>query len=298
MDIAVTGSTGLIGTAFVDAAERLGHRVVRVVRRSPNADEIGWDIDAGTVDAQGFEGIDAVVHLAGEALANKKWTPQQKQIIEDSRIKATALLSNALAGLDAPPSVLLNGGAVGVYGNRGDEQLTETSPPGDSYLARICVDWEAAAAAAVTAGIRVAHLRTGIVLSTQGGALAEQLPFFTWGLGGRIGSGKQFWSWISIHDQVDAMLHLLDSELDGPVNFTGPEPVRNSDFVKAIGQAVGRPAALPTPTLALDLKLGKEAVREMLFASQRALPQALLDDGYEFHHNTVAEALVDVLSQR
>ncbi|MFK7916546.1 MAG: TIGR01777 family oxidoreductase [Ilumatobacter sp.] len=295
MEIAVTGSTGLIGTAFVRAAEAMGHGIVRVVRRSPGTGEIGWDIDAGSIDADGFRGLDAVVHLAGEALANKKWTPQQKRVIEDSRIKSTALLSNALSGLDSAPTVMLNGGAVGIYGNRMDERLTEKSPPGDSYLAKLCVDWEAAANSAVEAGIRVAHLRTGIVLSTQSGALAEQLPFFKAGLGGRVGNGRQFWSWISIHDQVEAMLHLLESDLSGPVNFTGPEPVRNTDYVQAIAHAVRRPAKIPTPTIALDLKLGREAVREMLFASQRAVPQALLDDGYAFRHSTIEEALDDVL---
>ena len=296
MDIAVTGSSGVIGTAFSAAADSAGHRIVPVVRRAPSDGEIGWNIDAGTIDRHGFEGIDAVVHLAGEALANRRWTPQQKRIIEDSRIKATALLSTALAGLDSPPSTLLNGGAVGVYGDRADEILTERSAPGDTYLAKLCVDWEAAANPAAAAGIRVAHLRTGIVLTTAGGALAEQLPFFRWGLGGRIGSGRQFWSWISIDDQVDAMLHLLDSEVTGPVNLTAPEPVRNTDFVKAIGAALHRPVLIPTPTVALDAKLGKEAVREMLFASQRAIPQTLLDDGYLFGHSTIDEALAAVLA--
>lgn len=295
MDIAVTGSTGLIGTAFVAAAERRGDRVVRVVRRRPDSNEIGWDIDAGTIDAARFNGIDAVVHLAGEALANKKWTPQQKQIIEDSRIKATGLLSTALAGLDRPPPVLLNGSAIGIYGDRGDEQLTESSGDGTGYLAELCIDWEATTAPAEDAGVRVVQLRTGLVLSAEGGALGEQLPFFKLGLGGRIGSGQQYWSWISIDDQVGGMLHLLDHDLSGPVNLTGPTPERNSDYISAVGRAVRRPTFIPTPKIALDLRLGKEAVREMLFRSQRVLPAALLASGYEFVHPTLDEALADLI---
>lgn len=295
MDIAVTGSTGLIGTAFVAAAEQRGDRVVRVVRRRPDSDEIGWDIDAGTIDAAGFEGIDAVVHLAGEALANKKWTPRQKQVIEDSRIKATDLLSTALAGLDRPPAVLLNGSAIGIYGNRGDEQLTETSSSGTGYLAELCIDWEARTAAAENAGVRVVQLRTGLVLSAEGGALGEQLPFFKLGLGGRVGSGQQYWSWISINDQVGSMLHLLDHDLSGPLNLTAPTPARNAEYISAVGRAVRRPTLIPTPTIALDLRLGKEAVRAMLFASQRVLPAALLASDYQFVHPTLDEALADLL---
>jgi len=295
VDIAVTGSSGLIGSAFVEAARLRGDRIVRVVRHSPGAGEIGWDINAGTVDVDGLEGIDAVVHLAGEALANKRWTDAQKRVIEDSRIKATSILSRAIAGLDRPPSTFLNGSAVGIYGDRGIEELTEDSTTGGSYLADLCVEWEAATSPAVDAGVRVAHLRTGIVLSTAGGALAEQLPFFRFGLGGRIGSGRQYWSWISMTDQIDAMFHVLDGEQEGPVNLTSPYPVTNAAFVAAVGASLHRPSFIPTPTAALDLKLGKEAVREMLFASQRVLPAALEDSAYTFSHSTIDVALAHIL---
>ncbi len=219
----------------------------------------------------------------------------QKQEIENSRIKATALLSGALAGLDRPPAALLNGSAIGIYGDRGDDELTETSAAGTAYLAQLCVDREATTAPAEQADIRVSRLRTGLVLSADGGALGEQLPFFKLGLGGRIGSGRQFWSWISIDDQVGGMLHVLDQELSGPINFTAPTPERNAAYIAAIGRALRRPTRIPTPTIALDLRLGREAVRATLFPSQRVLPTVLMESGYQFVHPTLDEAVADLL---
>jgi len=281
---------------MVAALEARGDEVVALVRRPPRSGEIQWDIAAGILDPGALEGLDAVINLAGEPLANKKWSDEQKKRIEDSRIAASSLLAASIAAAETGPKVWLNGSAVGFYGDRGSDKLTEESTGGSGYLADVVQRWEDATAEAEAAGVRVVHLRTGIVLSADGGAMAEVLPFFKIGLGGRIGKGDQYWSWISIDDAVGAMLHALDNEVvSGPINLTGPTPLTNAAYTKALGKALGRPTPFPTPTPALWVRLGRETTEEMLMTSLRVLPQKLLDTGYVFRHETMAEALEELL---
>lgn len=297
MDVAISGSTGLIGNAFFAALEKRGDRAIRIVRTKPTDDEIGWDPGAGRIDAAALDGVDAIVNLSGESLGNKRWTPAQKAKLESSRIGSTTLLAETMANLENKPSVFLSGSAVGYYGDRGDEELTEQSGPGSIYLAGLAKRWEEATAAAAAAGIRVCLLRTGVVISPHGGAVRETLLPFKLGLGGRIGSGDQYWSWVSIDDQVGAMLHLLDQpEIRGPVNITGPNPATNAEYTRAFGDALNRPTFIPTPMIALYIRLGKEATENMLLASAKALPQRLIDSGYTFRHETVEEAFTELLT--
>ncbi|MDZ7675188.1 MAG: TIGR01777 family oxidoreductase [Acidimicrobiales bacterium] len=295
MRVAITGSTGLIGSALSGALAGAGHEPVPVVRRTPAAGEIAWNPDDGEIDATGFEGIDAVVHLAGAGIGDARLTDERKQVILESRTAGTGLLARTLADLSRPPRVLLSGSAIGIYGDRGDEILTETSAPGDDFLAEVCTAWEAATAPAAEAGIRTAHLRTGIVQSQEGGALAKTLLPFKLGLGGRLGSGRQWWSWISIDDEVRAILHLLDADVSGPVNLTGPEPVRNRDYTKALGRELGRPTLLPIPKIGPALLLGSELAELLLYQSQRVEPRVLVESGFDFRHRTIEDALAAVL---
>ena len=298
MDVLVTGAHGLIGTALLPGLRADGHRVVRLVRGEPEgSDDVRWDPAAGTIDAAGLEGVDAVVHLAGAGIGDKKWTPERKQLILESRTQGTDLLARTLAGLDRPPQVLLSGSAVGYYGNRGAEELTEAAAPGDDFPARVCVAWEAATVPAEEAGIRVVHLRTGIVLSAHGGALQRMLLPFKLGLGGRIGSGDQYMSWIAIDDHVAALRHLLTADtVRGPVNLTAPNPSTNVEFTRALGAAVHRPTLLPTPLLPLKAVYGGELVDSLLVHGQRALPRALEQSGYEFGFPQLDDALRAVLA--
>ncbi len=296
--IAVTGSTGLIGTALVRSLVGSGHRVVRVVRdpgRVPaGGDDTGvvvWDPQAGTIDAAGLEGVDAVVNLAGEPIAAGRWTAERKRRIHDSRVRGTELLARTLAGLDDPPRVLVSASAVGYYGDRGGDVVDETDPPGDDFLARVCRSWEAATEPAAAAGIRVAHARTGIVLSARGGALARQLPLFRAGLGGRLGSGRQWWSWISLTDEVAALRWLLERDLHGPVDLTAPEPVTNATFTRVLARTLHRPAVLAVPRFALRLLLGRELADSLAFHSIRAVPRRLGESGFTFTHPDLARAL-------
>ncbi len=296
MDIAITGSNGLIGTALADALHARGDRVIPVLRGEGLG--VRWDPEAGEIDADGLDGVDAVVHLAGEGIGEKRWTPDQKRRIRDSRVRGTDLLARTLAGLAQPPAVLVSGSAIGWYGNRGDEELTETSSSGarDDFLVDVCVQWEAATAPTESVGIRTVHLRTGIVLSEQGGALRRMLTPFKVGLGGRIASGRQYMSWISLADEVGAIIHAIDSPgLAGPLNATAPKPVTNIEFTKALGLAVHRPTPLPTPLAPLKLVLGKELVQHLLVEGQRVLPAALQASGYEFTHPTIESALSAIL---
>ena len=300
MRVAVTGSTGLIGRALVERLESGGHQLVRVVR--PGSSEgldptmsVAWNPTVSRIDAEGLEGLDAVVHLAGEPIAARRWSTEQKERIAQSRVHPTALLARALARLDAPPAVLVSASAIGYYGDRGDELLDESSSGGDGFLAGVCRDWEAAAEPARAAGIRVAHPRTGVVLSRSGGALAEMLPFFRLGIGGRIGSGRQQMSWISLHDEVEALMWLLEADMEGPVNLTAPEPVTNREFTAALGRALRRPALLPTPKPALWAKLGRELTEALLYSSARVAPAALLRGGFAFTHADIATGLAAVL---
>ena len=293
MDIAVTGASGLIGSRLTTTLAAEGHRVVALVRRppKPGEDAIEWDPAAGTIDAASLEGIDAVVHLAGEGIATHRWNDAQKARIMDSRVDGTTLLSATLAGLDRAPSVLLSGSAIGIYGDRGDEELTEQSTSGDRFLAEVCKRWEATTATAEAAGIRVAHLRTGIVLDPHGGALAKTLPLFKLGLGGRLGPGTQWWSWIGIEDQVGAIGFLLGADIAGPVNLTAPNPVTNAEFTKVLGRVLGRPTVFPVPSFGPKLLLGSELADELLFTSARVLPHVLTDAGYTFASPDLEDAL-------
>jgi uncharacterized protein len=298
VDVLVTGAHGLIGSALLPRLRADGHRVVRLVRGDPEgADDVRWDPDAGTIHAAGLEGVDAVVHLAGAGIGDKKWTPARKQLILDSRIQGTDLLAGTLAGLDRPPKVLLSGSAVGYYGDGGAEELTEASPPGDDFPARVCVAWEAATASAERGGIRVVHLRTGIVLAAHGGALHRMLLPFKLGLGGRIGSGEQYLSWIALDDHVGAVLHLLTADqVRGAVNLTAPHPVTNAEFARALGVALHRPTVLPTPLLPLKAVYGAELVERLLVIGQRALPRVLEQSGYAFAHAELDDALRAVIA--
>ena len=294
----MTGSHGLIGSALIPRLRADAHRVVRLVRGEPEgSDDVRWDPAAGTIDAVGLEGVDAVVHLAGAGIADKKWTSERKQQILESRTKGTDLLARTLAGLPHPPAVLISSSGVGYYGNRGAEELTEEAPPGDDFPAQICVAWEAATAPAAQAGIRVVTIRTGIVLAAHGGALQRMLLPFKLGLGGRIGSGEQYMSWITLDDHVGAVRHLLAAEtVSGPVNLTAPRPVTNAEFARALGRALHRPTVLPTPRFPLNAVYGSELVQHLLVDGQRVVPRALESSGYKFEFSDIDRALRAVVA--
>jgi hypothetical protein len=291
MRVAVTGSSGLIGSALVAHLNELGHDVTKVVRSTPGPDEIGWDPDAGRLDARALSGIDAVVHLAGAGIGDHRWTDDYKRTIHDSRTRSTNLISEAVAAVEDGPRVLLSGSGVDYYGERGDERLDETSAPGDGFLAGVCRDWEASTAAAEAAGARVVHMRTGPVLSPDGGALTKLLPLFKLGLGGRFGSGRQWFSWISISDHVAAMIHLLTSEVRGAANLTAPNPVTNAEFSKTLGAVLRRPTLVPVPRFGPALLVGREAAESLLYSSHRVHPAVLEADGFAFAHPDVELAL-------
>lgn len=297
MDVLVTGAHGLVGTALIPRLRAEGHGVRRLVRGEPEgADDVTWDPRGGTIEAAAIEGIDAVVHLAGAGIGDKKWTPDRKRLILESRTQGTRLLAEALAGLDRAPRVLVSGSAVGYYGNRGDDPLTEEAPPGDDFPAQVCLAWEGATAAAAEAGIRVVTIRTGVVLAAHGGALSRMLVPFRLGLGGRIGSGRQYLSWIALADEVGAILHVLQNErVSGPVNLTAPNPATNSEFTAALGRAMHRPTVLPTPVAALKVVYGGELVQHLLVEGQRVLPRVLETTGYTFLHPRLDDALREVL---
>jgi uncharacterized protein (TIGR01777 family) len=294
--IVVTGSSGLIGTALVARLRTAGHDVLRLVRRPPRAaDELQWDPAAGEVDVAGLAGVDAAVHLAGAGVGDRRWTHSYKQTIRASRVDGTRTLATALAALDPRPRVLVSGSAVGYYGDRGDEVLTEDSPGGEGFLAEVVRAWEAAAAPAVQTGIRVAFARTGLVLAPQGGALGRMLPLAQLGLFGPLGGGQQWWPWITLEDEARAIEFLLERELEGPVNLSAPQPVRQGELARALGRALHRPSLLPTPAFALRLGLGEFA--DDVLASQRMLPSRLLDAGFVFNQRTVEQAVDRVLRQ-
>ncbi|MEO8697862.1 MAG: TIGR01777 family oxidoreductase [Acidimicrobiales bacterium] len=293
MEVAVTGSSGLIGTALCRHLQARGDRVVRVVRRSPKPDEdaIEWHPERDEIDAGAFEGLDAVVNLAGESIGAHRWNAKQKQQLIDTRVRSTRLLSRVLAQSASGPGILVSGSAMGYYGDRGDEELVESSPPGQGFLAELASAWEAATAAASDAGRRVAHIRTGLVLDGEATALTRMLLPFKLGVGGRLGNGRQYWSWISLTDEVRAITWLLDHDISGPVNLVGPAPVTNAEFSRALGRALHRPALLPAPKPALELLLGRQLADELLFSSQRVLPDVLLRSGFRFQHETVDAAI-------
>jgi uncharacterized protein len=299
VDVAVTGSHGFIGSALLAALTREGHRPMRIVRgQASGDDELSWDPVAGTIDAGGLEGIGGVVHLAGAGIGDKRWTDARKRLILESRTKGTSLLARTLSGLARPPSVLVSASAIGYYGDRGDEPLDEQSAPGNDFVARVCVQWEGATAPAADAGIRVARARSGVVLGREGGVLPRLLLPFRLGLGGRIASGRQYMSWISIDDEVRAILHALTQDgVAGPVNLTGPAPVTNDEFTKTLGRVVRRPTVIPTPLLPLRARYGRELVQHLLVEGQRVLPKRLEASGYAFEHPTLEDALRAVVDR-
>ena len=292
MRVAVTGSTGLIGSALTPHLESLGHEVLRVVRGNPTGSDIVWSPAECRIDTHALDGVDAVVHLAGAGIGDKRWTDDYKRELLESRTKGTTLISEAIAAADDGPKVFLSGSAIGIYGARGDEELDETSTPGDGFLADVCVQWEQSTALAAAAGVRVVHLRTGIVLSAKGGALKKQLPLFKFGLGGKMGSGDQWQSWISIDDEVAAIAHLLTTDTSGPVNLTAPNPVTNLEFTKTLGEVLHRPTFAPIPKFGPKLLLGGELADNLLFSGQKVLPRVLDADGtFTFRHPDLATAL-------
>lgn len=288
--VAVTGASGLIGSALVRRLRSEGSEVVRLVRRPPRgADEVEWDPAAGRIDAGALEGVDGVVHLAGENVGTR-WTEAKKRAIRESRVSSTSLLARALAGFGRKPRVMVSASAVGIYGERGDEVLTEASLPGLGFLAGVVREWEAAAAPAAEAGIRVVHPRLGVVLSAAGGALAKLLPPFRLGGGGVVGSGRQWMSWLSRQDAVEILVFALREEgLSGPVNAVAGTST-NQELTKTLAGVLNRPAFVPLPAFALKLALG-EMADETLLASQRAEPRVLAERGFRFRHPTLEDTL-------
>ncbi len=299
MRIAVTGSGGLIGSSLVPYLRAEGHEVIPIVRGAATGDEISWDPEKGTIDFDKLQGMDGVVHLAGAGVGNRRWSPGYKQSILSSRVDGTTTLAEAVANLPHPPSVMVSASAVGYYGSRGDEVLTEDAGNGSGFLADVCAQWEAATVPATSAGIRVVTMRTGVVLSGAGGALKKQLPPFKLGLGARLGRGSQQLSWITRRDVVTAVSLLLrDTTLTGPFNLTAPNPVSNARFTKELGRALHRPARLVIPEKVIRVALGDEMAAEFLLASQRAVPRRLLAAGFSFADPTLPEALVTALRDR
>ncbi len=292
MRIAVTGSTGLVGSALVEALVAAGHTVSRVMRdqRKLGAGDVFWNPDTAYVDTVQLDGSDAIVHLAGETIS-ERWTPAQKEMIHGSRLRGTQLIAEAARAMFRPPQVLVSASATGWYGDRGDEVLREDSKPGKGYLADVCRDWETATEVASRAGIRVVHVRTGIVLSAKGGALKKMLPPFRMGLGGKIGSGRQYMSWIALDDTVGAILHAINTaSLKGAVNVVAPAPVTNLQFTKALGKVLGRPTIAPLPAFVVKMVFG-EMGEELLLGSQRVEPTQLLATGFSFRYPEIEGAL-------
>ncbi len=292
MRILVSGSSGLIGSRLVGRLQAAGHEIVRLVRHPTQArDEVTWDPASGRFDHQRAAGCDAVVHLAGENIAGGRWTDERKRRIHRSRADGTRLMVDGLAKLDASPPVFVAASAVGYYGARGDEVLTEDSPPGDDWLSEVCTDWERASEAVESWGGRRVLMRTGLVLDQEGGALGKMLPFFRLGVGGVLGSGEQWMSWISLDDQLALYERALtDERMRGAYNATAPEPVTNRTFTKALGEVLHRPTILPVPAFGLRLLYG-EMADALLLTGQRALPKRLSELGHSFRHTSIGEGL-------
>ncbi|MBI2875849.1 MAG: TIGR01777 family protein [Candidatus Tectomicrobia bacterium] len=295
MQIAVSGSSGLVGSALVPFLRTSGHRVIRLVRRAPSETDILWNPAEGVKDLSQLEGVDAVVHLAGENIAAGRWTPERKAEIRHSRVEGTQKLCESLAQLSQPPRVLVSASAIGFYGNRGSETLREESPPGRDFLAQVCVAWEAATEPASRAGVRVVQPRFGMILSPAGGALQRMLTPFKLGVGGRIGSGTQFMSWIALDDAIGAIEHAIRTEsLQGPVNAVAPHPVTNAEFTQVLARVLSRPAFLPLPAFAARLALG-EMADALLLSSARVIPARLQESGYPFQYPELEGALRHLL---
>lgn len=296
MRILISGSHGLVGTALIKALTADGHNIYRLVRHAPNSEsEIEWSPDRYSIAISRIEGFDAVYHLAGESIASGRWNDERKKKIRRSRTQGTKLLSDALANLSQPPKTLISASAIGYYGDRGDELLTETSPPGLDFLADVCVEWEEATNHARDKGIRVVNTRFGIILDKDGGALAKMLPPFRMGIGGRVGDGKQWMSWIALADVIGALQFALANEsLSGPVNFVAPSPVTNAEFTKTLGRVLSRPTLFPIPAFGVRLAFG-EMADALLLTSQRVEPSVLSKAGYKFNYPKLESALESLL---
>jgi uncharacterized protein len=298
MRIAVTGASGLIGSALIPDLREQGHDVLRFVRRLPReADEVRWDPSRGGVegiDPQSLSGVDAVVHLSGAGVGDRRWTEAYKKEILDSRVLSTRTMAAAVARAEDGPSVFISASAIGFYGDTGDNAVDESAPRGDGFLAEVVEAWEEAAAEAREAGVRVVHPRSGLVMSSKGGAWGRMLPLFRLGVGGTLGSGRQYWSFISMRDELAALQHLLTSDLAGPVNLTAPVPATNAEVTAAMSRALRRPAILPVPSIALKIALG-EFSSEVL-GSLRAVPTALTKSGFTFADPTIDAALASMLA--
>lgn len=291
--IAVTGASGLVGSELVPTLERNGYQVLCLVRREPRSEaEVRWDPEAGTIDAERLQGVSGVIHLAGDNVASGRWTEAKKARIRDSRVRGTEIVAAALSRLSPKPRVFVSASAIGFYGNRGDEVLDESASQGSGFLASVCGEWEAAAAPARDAGIRVVHPRIGVVLAAEGGALAKMKVPFLLGLGGRVGDGAQYMSWITLEDLVSALLFALKcDDLEGPVNFVSPTPVTNADFSATLARVLKRPAVLPVPRFALRLAVGPEMANEMLIGGARVAPASLHQHGFAWEHSSLEPAL-------
>ena len=299
MKILVTGSTGLVGSALLPFLRSKGHEVFRLVRSQAKTGptEIYWNPEQGIDDTTRLEGMDAVIHLAGENIAEGRWTQEKKARIRESRVTGTRVLSEALARLAAPPRALLSASATGYYGDRGDEILREESAPGSDFLAEVCRDWEAAAEPAARRGIRVVYLRFGVIFTPKGGALSKILAPFQFGVGGRLGSGQQYMSWVTLDDVVGVIDHALNVEtLSGPVNVVAPNPVTNYEFTKTLGRVLSRPTIFPVPSFAVRLAFG-EMGDAALLSSARVEPARLKESGYVFQHPELESALRQILKK-
>jgi uncharacterized protein len=296
MKVAITGASGLIGSALVPHLRNRGDEVLRLVRRPATApDEVTWDPVAGTVDLGALEGIDGVVHLAGAGVGDHRWTDAYKKTILDSRVDGTHTIVKAMTELSSRPATLVAGSAIGWYGDTGDRAVDESAPAGSGFLADVVRAWEAAADPAREAGIRVTHARTGLVVAKQGGAWAKLFPIFKLGLGGKLGSGRQYWSWISLRDEIDALTYLLDNPaMSGPVNLTGPHPATNAEVTKAMGAVLGRPTVFAVPSFALKTVLGEFSTE--ILSSARVIPEVLESSGFTWQDVTVESAIRAALS--
>lgn len=297
MRIAVAGASGLIGSSLVRQLRSSGHEVVRLVRdpRASADDARYWNPATGDIDDDAFAGVDGVVNLAGAGIGDRRWSERRKRELRVSRVDATELLVEAMGAAPTPPAVLVAGSAVGYYGDRGDEVLDERAGPGTGFLAALSADWEAAASQAQGAGIRVALARTGLVVAENAPFLTRMLPLFKLGLGGPLGRGQQWWPWISLEDEVRALVFLLDSDVCGPVNLCAPNPATNREFTAALASVLRRPAALAVPRFGPRLLLGRELADGLLFSSTRAHPAALADAGFEFRHVDLRKTLEEIL---
>lgn len=297
MNILISGASGLIGTQLSTHLEHAGHRVIRLVRRPANANEVSWNPAKGQLNPADIEGVDAVIHLSGASIGGKRWTNSYKKEILESRTLSTNLLARTIASLDKKPAVFLSGSAIGIYGARDEAALDEMSALGSSFLADVCKRWESAATPAAEVEIRTVFLRTGIVLTPKGGALKKQLPLFKLGLGGKFAGGRQWQSWITLDDEVRAIEFLLTAPVSGAVNLTAPNPVTNAEFTSILARVLHRPALLPIPSFGPKLLLGGELADSLLFTGQRVLPSALIASGFSFTHTHLEEALRSLLNK-